>query len=191
MDQKEQVLQFNRQLDRLLAGRPPDTTLSSHDQQALKLALRLSLANFSSESSIRDSLELRLLNRSPIEVKPIKVGLLQLNLSTWAMAALVLVILLIHSIGIPVPLPAIVASKLPAPVYMAVLSTNSATPSMMATAQTIKPVPVPTPLAISAIIPMQNRPSLASTAKTQPWLISSGETQTPKPVLQPDPGARP
>jgi len=191
MDQKEQALQFNRQLDRLLAGRAPVATLSSFDQQALKLARRLSSANFSSDSTIRDTLHLQLIKQAAVEAKPFEAGLLQFNFPTWAMVALVLMIFVIHSIGLPDPLPAIVADNQHGLVYVAELTTDSPTPSGMAAAQTFRPVPIPTPLAIPATTILKSQASLAANPKTQPGLISSEETQTPKPALQPSSGAKP
>lgn len=191
MDQKEQALQFNRQLDRLLAGKALDTSLSSFDRQALELARRLSLANFSSESSIRQPLHLRLIKQSAVVAKPFNVNLLQFNFSTWVMVALALTIFVVHSIGLPNPIPTIVADKRQSLVYVAELSTDSPTPSGMTTAHTFKPVPIPTPLAISATTAMENQASQVSPPKTQPGLISSEETLTPKPDLQPSSGVRP
>jgi hypothetical protein len=194
MEQKEHILRFNRQLDRLLAGKALDMILTPSDQRALELACRLSLANFSSESNIRDVLHSQLLKSFATEAQPSENSLLRSNFSTWAWAALVLVILLVHSIGIPDPQPAFVSTSLPARVVMTMPSPNATIHSQVINSQTLKPVPIPTPLAISAIAHAQNQPFLASNSSGQPSFRNPDRTQTPKPEPRepiPHSGSRP
>jgi len=191
MDQKEHIHQFNRQLDRLLSGKALDTHLSLSDQRGLELARHLSLVNFSSESSIRDGLYLHLLKSSDVGTKPTIMCLLRLNFSAWAWTALVLIVLLVHTIEISSPYPTFIAPDLPEHVVMHAPSRSVTNPSWMTGTQALKPVPVPTPLAISAITHAQNQPSMPPISRGHPASITPAQTQTPKPEPLPRPGARP
>lgn len=181
MDQKEHIRQFNRQLDRLLSGKALDMPLPPSDQRALEVARRLSLANYSADSCIRDALYLRLIKSSPIGTKPIKVRLPRLNFSTWAWTAFMIMVLLVHSIEISSPQPAFIATNQPAHVFINASPRRATTPSWMTGAQALKPVPVPTPLAISAIAHAQDQPFLAPNSVDQSPFVNLHQTQTPKP----------
>jgi hypothetical protein len=191
MEQKEQILQFNHQLERLLSGKALDTFLTPSDERTLELARRLSLANYSAESCIRDALYLRLIKSSAIGTKPIKMRLPRFNFSTWAWTAFMLMVLLVHSIEISSPQPAFIATNQPAHVFIKISPRRATTPSWMAGAQAFKPVPIPTPLAISAINHAHDQPFLVPNLGDQSSWIGPDQTKTPKPDPQPHSVSRP
>lgn len=191
MNQKEHILQFNRQLDRLLSGKAMDISLSPSDQRKLGIARRLSLANFSSESCVRDELYLRLIKYSAIGIKSPIVHLPRRNFSTWAWTAIVLMVLLAHSIDIPSPQPGYIAMKLPADVVMYTPSPSVTITSGMNSTQTLKPIPIPTPMVILRNATVQDQPILALNSRAQSSSINLDQTLTPKPEPLPHPDVRP
>ena len=191
MHQKEEERQFNRQLDRLLSGKALDTYLSLSDQRALELARRLSMANFSSESCVRDDLYLRLIKSDAFEPRLLKVSLPHINFSTWVWTALVLMVFLVHSIETSSPQPALIATSLPAHVVLAEPSPSVTLASSVIKTQALKPVPIPTPQATLAIADAQNQPSLVSNSSNLPWYRNPDQTQTPHTSPLPQQGNRP
>jgi hypothetical protein len=188
MSQADTISEFNRELDRVLAGEEPADSLTQTDQTALRLAGRIARVDFSPKNSIRTDLRLQIIQEQRMNSHTATTRLSSwmtsfyqpVSLTLHAKIAFLLLLIVASAFIYPTKQPEISPAQSLAlfPGAQHAIANNA--PDSMNT-----PLPIPTPLAPPSNNPDQHEQAISIKITTTTSEMTDQQAITPIPLPRP------